>query len=130
MPELPTIEIRSPKDPETKWIINLVDYNPSIHTKWGEAMPAVIEVEPEPEVVTEPEPEVATEPESEEEEEEQEEESHAPEPSVQDFVQDDAGNEFVNIINPANQRMRLQIAASEYNPDEHRLWSTHPRFQR
>ena len=122
MPELETIEIRSGKNPEEKWIINLQDYDPGVHTRWDEPLPSASSAQPEP-APSEQSPHSDAETATEAEEGEVA-------PSVDDFFQDDDGNEFVNIINPENRRARLQIPVDEFNPDEHDLWSSHPRFQR
>ena len=122
MPELATIEIRSLKNPEEKWIINLQDYDPEVHTRWDEPIPSARSARPEP-VPSEHAPDSDAETATGAEEGEVV-------PSVDDFIQDEDGNEFVNIINPDNRRARLQIPADEFDPDEHELWSSHPRFQR
>lgn len=35
MASLPTIEIHSLKDPSKTWVINACDFDPALHTKWG-----------------------------------------------------------------------------------------------
>lgn len=110
MPAVETVAIQCPKNKHERWIINLADFDPSVHVAWGEET-AAVSVSPEPtHADVQPEAERLV-------------------PSVEDFVTDDDGTEWVHIINPDNQRARLRIAAHEYNPDTHRLWSEHPRFQ-
>lgn len=111
MPEVPTVEIHSLKNASEKWIINESDYDPAVHALWGQsvAVNAILEVAAEPE----PEPE------------------HVPmKPSVPDYVLDDDGNIVaVNIIDPDRRTTRKEIPIGEFDPDQHQLWSEHPRFQ-
>lgn len=108
MPEIPTVEIHSPKDPSQKWIINQEDFDAAIHTLWDEP---VVSQEPEPVVTPEPP-------------------TMGMRPSVPDFVHNDDGDIVaVNIINPEHRNARLQIAYEDYDPAAHDLWSTHSRFR-
>ena len=121
MAELPTIKIHSLKDPRQSWVINLEDFDGSIHTEWDASS-----VEKLP--TDDPSPVVdsgsASSPDTEHQE------TRTASPSVPDFVYDEAGEiTVVNIINPDRQTSRLQISAADYNPDIHQLWSMHPRFQ-
>jgi hypothetical protein len=36
----------------------------------------------------------------------------------------------ITIINPDRRNARLEIPESQYNPDVHELWETHPKFKR
>jgi len=36
MPQLATIAIHSPKNPAWCWQINAADFDPTVHTRWGE----------------------------------------------------------------------------------------------
>lgn len=111
MPELETVEIKSWKNPNQCWVINQVDYDPAQHQLWGDVQ-AMIEDIPQPVVEAEPEHEAAI-------------------PSVPDFEYSATGDILtVNVINPERGTARLRIAAEDYNPDVHQLWSTHSRFQR
>lgn len=106
MPEIPTVEIHSPKDVSQKWIINASDYNPGQHALWGGLV--------EQDAINVP----ASEP-----------EHQGMRPSVPDYVHDDDGNIVaVNIIDPERRTARKEIPYGDYNPDEHELWSEHPRF--
>lgn len=110
MAELPTVEIHSPKDYSQKWIINAHDFDASSHVRWGDPVPANA---PDPELLP------------------LEERVHHPaRPSAPDFIMDEQGNIVsVNIINPDQRQARKEIPFSEYNPDDHELWSSHNRFQ-
>lgn len=110
MPELPTIDVHSPRDPSHRWIINVDDFDPAKYTRWGASHQDRV-----PEPRHEPPPERL----------------HVPmKPSVDDFVCDEDGNFVaVNIINPEQRNARKEIPYGEYDPDVHQLWSTHNRFQ-
>lgn len=121
MPSLPTVEIHSPKDASQKWVINQDDYDASKHTLWGElAQPQQEAVVHSREVVLAPAPVMDTE--------------SLPvysgmRPSVPDYVHDDNGDIVaVTIINPNQRNARLEIPYSDFDPDIHELWSSHPRF--
>lgn len=140
MAQVDTVEIRSPKDPTQKAIINREDYDESVHTLWGEDVPRVGNYNPDkmdelPSARTMEERRETQERAEEAESEMVQPAEVEPEPadaeedhSAEDFVQDDDGNDVVNVINPDNRRSRMQIPVSEYDPDKHELWSTHPRF--
>ena len=106
MPEIPTVEIHSPKDASQKWIINASDYDSEKHALWGQAGGQ--------DVIETPLPEPG---------------HQGMRPSVPDYVHDDDGNIVaVNIIDPERRTARKEIPYGDYNPDEHELWSEHPRF--
>lgn len=113
MAEVPTVEIHSPKDASKKWRINASDYDPTVHQLWDDT--GTERAEEVDVVATEPKPESAF---------------HAGlTPSVSDFIEDQGGNIVsVNIIDPDRRTSRRTIAIDEYDPDQHDLWSTHPRF--
>lgn len=134
MAEVPTLEIHSPKDALQKWIINEDDFDPAKHRLWGhvqddepigidsegneftQSQLATATIHRVEEMVTVPIPGP---------------EVHRNVPSVPDYVQDDSGETVaVNIIDPDRRTSRKEIPMSDYDPDTHELWSTHPRFNR
>lgn len=119
MAELPTIEIKSWKNGNDKWRINLEDYDPTTHVLWGEDTPAESKPEPEPEVVDEEMADVS-------ESEWFDTEEEVVESSVvesDDYELDEDNVLWVYIVNPDDQRAKLRIHQDEYDPDEHTLWS-------
>lgn len=122
MSSVPTVDIQSPHDPNTKWIINESDYDASKHVLWGER------TQPQQETVAIPGDEADSTP--------------APvldthshhiqsgmRPSVPDYIYNESGDIVaVNIINPQRRSERTQVSYEMYDPDAHQLWSMHPRF--
>lgn len=145
MAGLPTIEIHSPKDKSQRWVINECDYDPSRHQLWGEPELALSDEDPDVQLfvmTADSDPDDTGPPigiDSDGNEFTQSDLDRAiiqpvkkqNSPSRPDFVEDDEGNQVaVNIINPEYRNSRKEIPLSEYDPDVHELWSTHPRFNR
>lgn len=103
MAELEIIAIRSSKNPDDRWMINKIDYDPAVHILWESPYSDSMHSQPVAEPLI---------------------------PTGPDFEQDQSGNIiWVTIINPDERRSRLRIPYTEYDPDIHKLWSSHPRFQ-
>lgn len=118
MPELPTVEIHSWKQPEVKWVINASEYDEKVHKLWG--------------TMSESDMEEATEAIEDAAEAEELRESDiadaasedAGEPQPDDIVHDRQGNAVaLYVVNPDDRRARMRIAVNDYDPDVHTLWS-------
>ena len=100
---LETTKIQSPKDPTQSWIINRHDYDPTIHKLWETA-----DVETSAPTGISP-TELLTD---------------------ADYAYYNGDKIGVYIIDPDDERRRQMIDISAYDRTIHRLWSTHPRFNR